>query len=140
MIFNMKKDLIVSIKDLAFGYAERQIHRKINMNFHRGKVVAIMGGSGCGKTTILRLIGGQIKPTSGQVEVDGKIVHEQGRKGIYELRRKMGMLFQHGALFSDLSVYENVAFPIREHTDLNEAVIKDLVLMLNLWKDRKWTR
>ena len=125
----MQKDLIVSIKDLAFGYAERQIHKKINMNFHRGKVVAIMGGSGCGKTTILRLIGGQIKPTSGQVEVDGQIVHEQGRKGIYELRRKMGMLFQHGALFSDLSVFENVAFPIREHTNLSEEIIKDLVLM-----------
>src|SRR6056300_1405680 len=99
------------------------------MNFHRGKVVAIMGGSGCGKTTILRLIGGQIKPTSGHVEVDGQIVHKQGRNGIYELRRKMGTLFQHGALFSDLSVFENVAFPIREHTNLNEAVIKDLVLM-----------
>ena len=125
----MQKDLIVSIKDLAFGYAERQIHKKINMNFHRGKVVAIMGGSGCGKTTILRLIGGQIKPTSGYVEVDGQIVHKQGRKGIYELRRKMGMLFQHGALFSDLSVFENVAFPIREHTNLSEEIIKDLVLM-----------
>jgi phospholipid/cholesterol/gamma-HCH transport system ATP-binding protein len=125
----MQKDLIVSIKDLAFGYAERQIHKKINMNFHRGKVVSIMGGSGCGKTTILRLIGGQIKPSSGYVEVDGQIVHEQGRKGIYELRRKMGMLFQHGALFSDLSVFENVAFPIREHTNLSEEIIKDLVLM-----------
>ena len=125
----MKNDLIVSIKDLAFGYSERIIHKNINMDFHRGKVVAIMGGSGSGKTTILKLIGGQIKPISGQVEVDDKIVHKQGRRGIYELRRKMGMLFQHGALFSDLGVYENVAFPIREHTNLKESVIRDLVLM-----------
>ena len=125
----MNEDAIVSISNLAFGYADRIIHKRINMDFHRGKVVAIMGGSGCGKTTILRLIGGQIKPHGGEVRVDGKIVHQQSQKGIYDLRRKMGMLFQHGALFSDLSVYENVAFPIREHINLNESVIKDLVLM-----------
>lgn len=99
------------------------------MVFPRGKVTAIMGGSGCGKTTILRLIGGQIKPKAGQVSVDGKIVHKQDRQGIYELRRKMGMLFQHGALFTDLSVFDNVAFPIREHTKLPESMIRDLVLM-----------
>ena len=122
-------DNIISIKDLRFGYGNRELHKGINMQFPRGKVSAIMGGSGSGKTTILRLIGGQIKPTAGQVSVDGTIVHQQDREGIYRLRRKMGMLFQHGALFSDLSVFENVAFPKREHTDLPENIIKDLVLL-----------
>jgi phospholipid/cholesterol/gamma-HCH transport system ATP-binding protein len=92
-------------------------------------VVAIMGGSGSGKTTILRLIGGQLKPSAGEVRVDGKVVHKQSRQEIYRLRRKMGMLFQFGALFTDLSVFDNVAFPMREHTDLPESVIRDLVLL-----------
>jgi phospholipid/cholesterol/gamma-HCH transport system ATP-binding protein len=122
-------DNIVEIDNLSFSYNNRQLHKGINMNFPRGKVVAIMGGSGSGKTTLLRLIGGQLKPTHGQVRVDGKVVHEQGRDGIYALRRKMGMLFQFGALFTDLSVYDNVAFPMREHTDLPESIIRDLVLM-----------
>ncbi len=120
---------IVEIDNLSFGYKGRMLHQGINMVFPRGKVVAIMGGSGSGKTTLLRLIGGQIKPSKGQVRVDGKVVHHQDRAGIYQLRRKMGMLFQHGALFTDLSVYENVAFPIREHTDLPESMIHDFVLM-----------
>ena len=120
---------IVEIDNLSFGYKGRLLHKGINMAFPRGKVVAIMGGSGSGKTTLLRLIGGQIKPSIGAVRVSGKVVHEQDREGIYKLRSKMGMLFQHGALFTDLSVFENVAFPMREHTDLNEAMIKDLVLM-----------
>ena len=120
---------IVEINNLSFGYKGRVLHQGINMVFPRGKVVAIMGGSGSGKTTLLRLIGGQLKPTSGFVKVDGQIVHEQSRDGIYQLRRKMGMLFQLGALFTDLSVYENVAFPMREHTDLPEVMIRDLVLM-----------
>ena len=120
---------IVEINNLSFGYKGRLLHKGINMVFPRGKVVAIMGGSGSGKTTLLRLIGGQIKPSVGDVRVNGKVVHEQDRDGIYKLRSKMGMLFQHGALFTDLSVFENVAFPMREHTDLNEAMIKDLVLM-----------
>ena len=122
-------DNIVEIDNLSFSYNNRQLHKGINMKFPRGKVVAIMGGSGSGKTTLLRLIGGQLKPTQGQVRVDGKVVHEQGRDGIYALRRKMGMLFQFGALFTDLSVYDNVAFPMREHTDLPESIIRDLVLM-----------
>ena len=122
-------DNIVEIDNLSFGYKGRLLHKGINMHFARGKVVAIMGGSGSGKTTLLRLIGGQIKPTKGEVRVDGQVVHKQDRNGIYELRRKMGMLFQHGALFTDLSVYENVAFPMREHTDLPESMIHDLVLM-----------
>jgi phospholipid/cholesterol/gamma-HCH transport system ATP-binding protein len=120
---------IVEIDNLSFGYKGKLLHKGINMLFPRGKVVAIMGGSGSGKTTLLRMIGGQLKPSKGEVRVDGKIVHEQDRHGIYQLRRKMGMLFQHGALFTDLSVYENVAFPMREHTDLPESMIRDLVLM-----------
>ncbi|MFD1122339.1 ABC transporter ATP-binding protein [Methylophilus flavus] len=120
---------IVEIKDLSFGYKGKLLHHGINMTFQKGKVVAIMGGSGSGKTTLLRLIGGQLKPTKGEVLVGGEVVHKQDRDGIYRLRRKMGMLFQHGALFTDLSVYENVAFPIREHTDLPESMIRDLVLM-----------
>ena len=122
-------DNIVEIDNLSFSYNNRQLHKGINMKFPRGKVVAIMGGSGSGKTTLLRLIGGQLTPTHGQVRVDGKAVHEQDRAGIYALRRKMGMLFQFGALFTDLSVYDNVAFPMREHTDLPESIIRDLVLM-----------
>ena len=120
---------IVEINDLSFGYKGRMLHQGINMAFPRGKVVAIMGGSGSGKTTLLRLIGGQLKPTKGEVRVDGVVVHEQDRDGIYKLRRKMGMLFQHGALFTDLSVYENVAFPMRELTDLSDSMIHDLVLL-----------
>lgn len=122
-------DKLISIENLSFGYGKKLLHKDINMQFNRGKVSAIMGGSGCGKTTILRLIGGQLIPNSGKVVVDGNIVHEQDRNGIYHLRRKMGMLFQHGALFTDLSVYENVAFPMREHTDLPENIIRDLVLL-----------
>jgi phospholipid/cholesterol/gamma-HCH transport system ATP-binding protein len=99
------------------------------MDFPRGKVVAVMGGSGCGKTTVLRLIGGQIRPQKGSVTVDGEVVHLLDTDNLYRLRRKMGMLFQFGALFTDLSVFDNVAFPLREHTDLPEELIRDLVLM-----------
>jgi len=120
---------IVEIDNLSFGYKSRMLHQGINMVFPRGKVIAIMGGSGCGKTTLLRLIGGQVKPSKGEVRVDGQVVHKQSREGIYQLRRKMGMLFQHGALFTDLSVYENVAFPMRELTQLPDSMIHDLVLM-----------
>lgn len=122
-------DNIVEIDNLSFGYKGRLLHKGINMSFARGKVVAIMGGSGSGKTTLLRLIGGQLKPVHGEVRVDGQVVHKQDRDGLYKLRRKMGMLFQMGALFTDLSVYENVAFPIREHTNLPESMVRDLVLM-----------
>jgi phospholipid/cholesterol/gamma-HCH transport system ATP-binding protein len=122
-------DNIVEIDHLSFGYKGHLLHKGINMSFPRGKVVAIMGGSGSGKTTLLRLIGGQLKPIHGQVRVDGEVVHEQDRTGLQRLRRKMGMLFQMGALFTDLSVYENVAFPMREHTNLPESMIRDLVLM-----------
>jgi phospholipid/cholesterol/gamma-HCH transport system ATP-binding protein len=120
---------IVEIDNLSFGYKNRLLHKGISMSFPRGKVVAIMGGSGSGKTTLLRLIGGQFKPNKGEVRVDGKVVHKQNDDGLYQLRRKMGMLFQQGALFTDLSVYDNVAFPMRELTDLPESMIRDLVLM-----------
>lgn len=120
---------IVEIDQLSFGYSGRLLHKNISMSFPRGKVVAIMGGSGSGKTTLLRLIGGQFKPQSGEVRVDGQVVHKQGRDGMYQLRRKMGMLFQQGALFTDLSVFDNVAFPMRELTNLPETMIRDLVLM-----------
>ncbi|MCG2585121.1 ABC transporter ATP-binding protein [Massilia sp. TS11] len=120
---------LVEIRDLHFAYGERPILSNLNMDFPRGKVVAVMGGSGCGKTTVLRLIGGQIRPQRGSVRVDGDVVHELDTEGLYRLRRKMGMLFQFGALFTDLTVFENVAFPLREHTDLPEDIIRDLVLM-----------
>ncbi len=122
-------DNIVEINHLSFGYKGRMLHKGINMAFARGKLVAIMGGSGSGKTTLLRLIGGQLKPTQGQVLVDGQVVHHKNRDELLQMRRKMGMLFQHGALFTDLSVYENVAFPLREHTNLPESMIRDLVMM-----------
>ena len=99
------------------------------MDFARGKVIAVMGGSGSGKTTILRLIGGQLRPQAGEVRVDDEVVNHLDEAGVYRLRRKMGMLFQHGALFTDLTVFENVAFPLREHTDLPEELLHDLVLM-----------
>ena len=99
------------------------------MAFPRGKVIAVMGGSGSGKTTILRLIGGQLKPQEGEVRVDGQVVHTLATPELYRMRRNMGMLFQHGALFTDLTVFENVAFPLREHTDLPETLLRDLVLM-----------
>jgi phospholipid/cholesterol/gamma-HCH transport system ATP-binding protein len=120
---------LVEIRDLHFGYDERPILSDLNMDFPRGKVIAVMGGSGSGKTTVLRLIGGQLRPQSGQVAVDGQVVHALGTRALYQMRRKMGMLFQHGALFTDMSVFDNVAFPLREHTDLPEELIRDLVLM-----------
>ena len=120
---------IVEIRDLAFSYGDRPILSELNMDFPRGKVIAVMGGSGSGKTTILRLIGGQLKPQSGQVLVAGEAISELNTANLYRLRRKMGMLFQFGALFTDLTVFENVAFPLREQTNLPEELIRDLVLM-----------
>ena len=120
---------LVEIRNLHFAYGDRSILSNLNMDFPRGKVIAVMGGSGCGKTTVLRLIGGQIRPQKGEVKVAGETVHELDTDGLYRLRRKMGMLFQFGALFTDLSVFENVAFPLREHTDLPEELIRDLVLL-----------
>ncbi len=115
---------------MSFGYdASRLILRDISLNFERGKVTAILGGSGCGKTTLLRLIGGVHTANSGTVRFDGEVVDPSQRERLYRMRRRLGMLFQFGALFTDLSVFENVAFPLREHTDLPEALIRDIVLM-----------
>ena len=120
---------LVEIRDLNFAYDSRSILSGINITIPKGKVVAIMGPSGCGKTTTLRLIGGQLRPTSGEVRVAGQVVHELDDRGLYLMRRRMGMLFQFGTLFTDMSVYDNVAFQMREHTDLPEELIHDLVLM-----------
>jgi len=120
---------LVEIDAVTFGYGRRPVLEGISMRMPRGKVVAIMGGSGCGKTTLLRLIGGQLRPTSGAVRVGGQAVHELDRDGLYALRRRMSMQFQFGALFTDMTVFDNVAFPLREHADLTEAMVRDLVLM-----------
>lgn len=125
----MSSDALVDIRDLSFSYDGRPILDGISLTIPRGKLVAIMGGSGCGKTTLLRLIGGQLRPQVGEVRVDGDAVHKLGRAAMYRLRRRMGMLFQFGALFTDISVFDNVAFPMREHTDLSESMIRDLVLL-----------
>ncbi|MBL8507445.1 ABC transporter ATP-binding protein [Chitinimonas sp. JJ19] len=122
-------DSLVDIDNVTFSYDRRTILKGISLTIPKGKVVAIMGGSGCGKTTLLRLIGGQIKPSKGEVRVAGRVVHELDSDGLYHLRRKMGMLFQFGALFTDMSVFDNVAFQMREHTELPESMIRDLVLM-----------
>ena len=126
----VSSDDVVVIEDLSFGYAEgRQVLSGINLTIPRGKVVAIMGQSGCGKTTLLRMIGGALRPSQGEVRVFGQTVNRMGRQDIYALRRRMSMLFQFGALFTDMSTFENVAFQMREHTHLDEALIRDLVLM-----------
>lgn len=120
---------LVEVRDLSFSYGARPILSGLRMDFARGKVVAVMGGSGSGKTTILRLIGGQLRAQAGTISIDGKLVNPLDAKALYAMRRKMGMLFQHGALFTDLTVFENVAFPLREHTDLPEELIRSLVLL-----------
>lgn len=120
---------LVEIRDLHFSYGPRPILSGLQMDFPRGKVIAVMGGSGSGKTTILRLIGGQLHAQSGSIQFDGQTVNALDTNAMYAMRRKMGMLFQHGALFTDLTVFENVAFPLREHTQLTRELIHDLVLM-----------
>lgn len=134
MISRMSSDAkgnapLVSLTGVDFAYGERSVIRALDLTIPRGKVVAIMGGSGCGKTTLLRLIGGQLRPTAGRVEVAGQDLSLLSQAGLYALRRKTGMLFQFGALFTDLSVFDNVAFPLREHGGLSEALTRDLVLM-----------
>ncbi|MFO7541259.1 MAG: ABC transporter ATP-binding protein [Thiobacillus sp.] len=125
----MQHEKLVEIEDVAFGYGARPVLKGVNLTARRGQVVAIMGSSGCGKTTLLRLIGGQVKPGQGVVRVAGESVGELDQTGLYRLRRRMGTLFQFGALFTDMSVFDNVAFQLREHTDLPEDAIRDLVLM-----------
>jgi phospholipid/cholesterol/gamma-HCH transport system ATP-binding protein len=120
---------VVEIEDLHFAYNARNVFRGLSLKVPRGKVVAILGTSGCGKSTLLKLIGGQLRPARGAVRVDGEVVHELSTDALYAMRRKMGMMFQTSGLFTDLTVYENVAFPIREHTTLPEELVRALVLM-----------
>jgi len=126
-----KLDEIASLKEVSFSYSpdQRTILNGLNMSFKRGQVTAVMGGSGCGKTTVLRLLGGQVLANAGKVLFDGEDIGSLNHEGLVRVRRKMGMLFQFGALFTDMSVFENVAFPLREHTSLDEAMIQDLVMM-----------
>ncbi|CAK0744477.1 intermembrane phospholipid transport system, ATP binding subunit MlaF [Gammaproteobacteria bacterium] len=120
---------LVVIRGLRFIRGDRAIFDDVNLTILRGRVTAIMGPSGTGKTTLLRLIGGQLVPDAGRIEVDGLNVHELTRRELFDLRKRMGMLFQAGALLTDLNVFENVAFPLREHTTLSDAMIRDLVLL-----------
>jgi phospholipid/cholesterol/gamma-HCH transport system ATP-binding protein len=123
-------DTLIEIDHVSFGYdTTRTILNDVSLRFARGKVTAILGGSGCGKTTLLRLIAGVYPVNEGRVVFDGEVVDAADRAKLYRLRRRLGMLFQFGALFTDLSVFENVAFPLREHTDLPEDMIRDIVLM-----------
>jgi phospholipid/cholesterol/gamma-HCH transport system ATP-binding protein len=120
---------LVSVHNLSFSRGNKKIFDDISLEFERGKITAIMGPSGTGKTTLLKLIGGQLFPERGSVTVNGQNVHRLRRSELYNLRKRMGMLFQSGALLTDMSVYDNVAFPLREHTHLPESMIRTLVLM-----------
>lgn len=120
---------LVEIENLHFQRNGRKIFNGVDLVIPRGKITAIMGPSGTGKTTLLRLIGGQLQPTKGNVIVNRKIVHKLSRHGLYQLRKQMGMLFQNSGLFTHLTVFENVAFPLREHTKLSENLIRSIVLM-----------
>jgi len=120
---------LVEIKDVNFAYDVRPVLKGVNMTVRRGQIVAIMGLSGCGKTTVLRMISGVLKPDTGTVTIAGQEMRALDEDALYAMRRKMGMLFQFGALFTDMTVFDNVAFQMREHTDLPEAVIQDLVMM-----------
>ncbi|MBI3171811.1 MAG: ABC transporter ATP-binding protein, partial [Hydrocarboniphaga effusa] len=120
---------LLRVRRLQFSYGPRRILKDLDLEIPRGKVTAILGPSGCGKTTLLNLIGGQYRPAAGTVEFDGVNVHELNRDALYALRKRMGMRFQNNALLTDLTVFDNVAFPLREHTQLPERLIRDIVLM-----------
>ena len=122
-------DPILGIADLRFSFAHHEVLKGISLQVPRGSIVAILGPSGCGKSTLLHLIGGQLRPAAGEVRFAGEVVHQLDVAQLFQLRKKMGMMFQVGGLFSDMSVYDNLAFPIRENTDLPEELIHDLVLM-----------
>ncbi len=125
----MKTEPLVEIRDLHFARANRLIFKGLSLDIPHGQVTGLMGPSGTGKTTLLKLIGGQLKPSGGKILVEGQDVHAISRAALFELRKRMGMLFQSGALLTDLNVFENVAFPLREHTQLPEQIMRDLVLM-----------
>lgn len=120
---------LIEIDDLHFAYGDNRVLRGVKLRVPRGKVVAILGVSGSGKSTVLRLIGGQLRPQRGRVAVDGQVIHQLNSRDLYRMRRRMGMMFQAGGLFSDLSVFENIAFPMRELTDLPDDLIRRLALM-----------
>jgi len=122
-------EYLVEVDGVDFSYGPRVVFRDLKLRIPRGKLVAILGSSGSGKSTLLRLIGGQLAPARGKVDVEGKTVHKLSSAELYALRRRMGLMFQAGGLFSDLSVFENIAFPMREHTSLSEPMIRELVLM-----------
>ncbi|PIE24000.1 MAG: phospholipid ABC transporter ATP-binding protein MlaF [Neptuniibacter caesariensis] len=122
-------DAVIDIQQLSFSRGERPIYDCVDIKVPRGKITAIMGPSGTGKTTLLRLIGGQLKPDQGSILIDKQNIPQLGRGELFSVRERMGMLFQSGALFTDMSVFENVAFPIRVHTDLPDDMIRDIVLM-----------
>lgn len=128
---SLNSPTLAALENVTFSYApqERNILEGLNMSFARGKLTAVMGGSGCGKTTVLRLLGGQVKANSGKVLFENEDISLLNNEGLIKIRRKMGMLFQFGALFTDMSVFENVAFPLREHTPLDEQTITDLVML-----------
>lgn len=125
----MSDPVLVRIRDVGFAYGDHRVLDGVNLEVRRGSVTALVGPSGSGKSTLLRLLGGQEHPAAGTVEFDGIDVHRLGRGALYELRKRMGMMFQAQALLTDLTVFENVAFPIREHTDLPEALVRDIVLI-----------
>ena len=122
-------DYLVDIQNVTFSYGSRLIYDDVSLKIPKGKITAFLGPSGTGKTTMLRLIGGQLKPDSGHVIFNGTDIHSLNRASLYEIRKKMSMLFQSGALFTELNVFDNVAFPIREHTKLPEEIIRTMVLM-----------
>lgn len=125
---NPHSDILVKIRDLHFARGGKPIFQGVDLDIHRGRITAIMGPSGTGKTTLLKLIGAQLTPDAGTIEVDGHNVHALDQKALYKLRKRMGMLFQSGALLTDLNVFDNVAFPLREHTHLPESLVRHLVL------------
>ena len=126
---NLSSDVLVDIQDVRLAFGDRDVLHGLSLSIRRGKVTAIMGGSGCGKTTLLNLIGGRLRPNSGKVVVDGQSVPDLSKNKLFELRKRMALLFQTGALFTDLSLFENVAFPIREHTKLPESILRKVVIM-----------
>ncbi|MEK6805609.1 MAG: ABC transporter ATP-binding protein [Pseudomonadota bacterium] len=123
------QDSLVRIRGLSFSYGSRTILENVDLDIRCGRITAIVGPSGCGKTTLLHIIGGQLRPSAGTVEFDGTDVHRLRRADLFELRKRMGMQFQAQALLSDLNVFENIAFPLREHTSLPESMIHDIVVM-----------